>query len=136
MTLRMSKPRPTLMRAMATVPRPRKGRNSPKWAATAKRATAAIAAAAATSRCRPSATLTTKAAKAPIVRKSPWAKIGDALDAEDQRGADAGQGQDGAGDQPVDDELGELREVSVGHGGQRYCQHRCKRPGGDHWRYA
>ena len=54
-------------------------------------------------------------------------EVGDALDAEDQRRADAGQGQDGAGDQPVDDELGELSEVSVGHGGQlRTAAHRTR----------
>ena len=35
-------------------------------------------------------------------------EVGDALDAEDERGADAGQGQDGAADEAVDDELDEL----------------------------
>jgi hypothetical protein len=35
-------------------------------------------------------------------------EVGDALDAEDERGADAGQGQDGAADEAVDEELDEL----------------------------
>ena len=33
-------------------------------------------------------------------------EVGDALDAEDQRGADSSQGQDRAGDHPVDEQLG------------------------------
>ena len=34
-------------------------------------------------------------------------EVGDALDAEDQRGADSSQGQDRAGDHPVDEQLGQ-----------------------------
>ena len=34
------------------------------------------------------------------------AEVGDALDAEDQRRADSSQGQDRAGDHPVDEQLG------------------------------
>ena len=33
-------------------------------------------------------------------------EVGDALDAEDQRRADSSQGQDRAGDHPVDEQLG------------------------------
>ncbi len=35
-------------------------------------------------------------------------EIGDALDAEDERGADAGESQDGAGDEAVHHQLEEL----------------------------
>jgi hypothetical protein len=35
-------------------------------------------------------------------------EVDDALDAENERGANAGQGEDGAGDEAVDQELGEL----------------------------
>ena len=35
-------------------------------------------------------------------------EVGDALDAENERGANAGQGEGGAGDETVNQELGEL----------------------------
>ena len=106
MTLRISRPRPTLTSAMATVPRPRKGRNSAKWAATPKRATAPMAQRAATSRFWPSTTLTAKGGVGPDRQEVAVREVGDALDAEDQRRADSSQGQDRAGDHPVDEQLG------------------------------
>ena len=48
-------------------------------------------------------------------------EVGDALDAEDQRRADGGQGQDRAGDQPVDEQLGQPGDVGLrrkNHGDQ------------------
>jgi hypothetical protein len=45
-------------------------------------------------------------------------EVGDTLDAEDERGADTGERQDGAGDEPVDRELCELLKHETG--GLRY----------------
>ena len=92
MTLRISRPRPTLTSAMATVPRPRKGRNSPKWAATPKRATARHRAQGRDQQVLAEHDVDGEGGVGPDRQEVAVGEVGDALDAEDQRGADARPG--------------------------------------------
>ena len=121
-TLRISRPSPTLTSAMATVPRPRKGRNSAKWAATPKRATAAIAPSGGDEQVLAEHDVDDEGGVGADRQEVAVREVGDALDAEDQRRADGGQGQDRAGDHPVDEQLGQPGAVGL-RGEPRQDQH-------------
>ena len=112
MTFRSISPSPVVMSDSATRPRPRSGRSTAKWRPTASSAVAAIAPTVGDDDVLAEPHVQDQGDVGGERQVLPVGEVRDPLDAEDERGADAREGEDGAGDEAVQGQLERGRPAS------------------------